>query len=391
MTAPPAAGPTSAAQLLAACDALAEVLATRAAGAEELRRLPDATVADAAATGLFGALLARPAGGSGLGLADLCGATRTLGHGCTSSAWTLSFLALHVWLASKFPDEGRAELFDGGLPLAAAPLAVTGTATRDGSDWVVEGRWEWATGVRHSDWVMVHALEQGPELRTRFAMVPVAEVEVLDDWHISGMCGTGSSTVVVRGVRVPEHRTLPAATLMQGVPAADGEGLGQVSLVPVLSLVAAAPSLGAAEAVVGLHQQRLGERILAYSIGDKAADQPAAQVRFGTARAELAAARARFDTAVAEVEAVAATGPLPPLQRADARLAAAATVRASRSVIATVAEGAGATPYRSGHPLQRFQRDVEVLKGHAVFDWDRAAELAGRVALGQPLRPTDMA
>ena len=39
---------------------------------------------------------------------------------------------------------------------------------------------------------------------------------------------------------------------------------------------------------------------------------------------------------------------------------------------------------------QRLQRDVETLKGHVMFDWDRTAELAGRYALGFGLRPTDM-
>ena len=46
--------------------------------------------------------------------------------------------------------------------------------------------------------------------------------------------------------------------------------------------------------------------------------------------------------------------------------------------------------YLSTSPLQRLQRDVEVLKGHVVFDWDRTTELAGRFALGFPLRPTDL-
>jgi 3-hydroxy-9,10-secoandrosta-1,3,5(10)-triene-9,17-dione monooxygenase len=40
--------------------------------------------------------------------------------------------------------------------------------------------------------------------------------------------------------------------------------------------------------------------------------------------------------------------------------------------------------------LQRLQRDVEVLKGHVVFDWDRTAELVGRLELGFEPRPTDM-
>jgi hypothetical protein len=47
--------------------------------------------------------------------------------------------------------------------------------------------------------------------------------------------------------------------------------------------------------------------------------------------------------------------------------------------------------YATSHPIQRLQRDVETLKGHVVFDWDRTTELAGRVMLGHPLRPTDLA
>lgn len=380
--------------LVSRCADLSGVLTGRAREAEDLRHLPDDTVAAAADAGLFGALLGRAEGGLGVGLATMCDATRVLGHGCTSSAWTLSFLAMHVWLASKFPADGRADLFADGLPLAAAPLAVTGTATADGADWVLEGRWEWATGVLHSGWVMVHALELGGAaegVSTRFAMVPIAEVEVVDDWFTSGMRATGSCTVAVRGARVPDRRTLPARLLMDEVPTTGGEGLGQISLIPVLGLVAAAPALGAAEAAVELHRQRLADRVLAHSLGDRAAEQPAAQVRLGTVLSDLAATRARYDAAVAAVEAAAATAGLSHGARVEARLAASATVRAARSIIGTVAEGIGASPYRSEHPFQRFQRDVETLKGHALFDWDRTAELAGRVALGLPLRPTDMA
>ena len=55
-----------------------------------------------------------------------------------------------------------------------------------------------------------------------------------------------------------------------------------------------------------------------------------------------------------------------------------------------IGEGSGASVYRADSPLQRLQRDVEVLKGHVIFDWDRTTELAGRTALGIEPRPTDM-
>ena len=65
-------------------------------------------------------------------------------------------------------------------------------------------------------------------------------------------------------------------------------------------------------------------------------------------------------------------------------------MRSARQIISLIGEGSGAGAYRAGSPLQRLQRDVEVLKGHVIFDWDRTTELAGRTALGIEPRPTDM-
>ena len=373
------------------CEALAVELAARAAEGEELRRLPDATLDDARRQELLTAVVPAALGGHGLGLDALAQGTRILAHGCPASAWTLCFLMLHGWLLARFPEDGRAELFAGGPEaLAPAPLAPTGTANAVDGGYRVTGTWEWATGVSHGDWVLVHAIEVGPELRTVFVAVPRAEVEVDDVWFTSGMRATGSNTVRIDDVFVPARRAVPATSLLLDAEPLPGDGMARHPVASVLALVAAAPALGAAEAAVDLFRQRLTERVLAYSLGDRQRSQPAAQVRLATAMSDLTAARVRWDTAIRELVADCAAGGADEERRVASRLAAAATVRASRSVISTVCEGAGASVYLSTSPLQRLQRDVEVLKGHVIFDWDRTAELAGRFALGYELRPTDL-
>ena len=100
------------------------------------------------------------------------------------------------------------------LAHVAAPLAPTGSAVRTANGWRIDGRWEWATGVNHSDWVMVHALDdhtpppQGSPFATRFALVPRSSVTVEDVWFTSGMCATGSNSRACRGRRCagPSHR-----------------------------------------------------------------------------------------------------------------------------------------------------------------------------------------
>lgn len=387
---------TGHAEMVDRCQKMVGGLAERAAEGEELRRLPDTTVRAALDAQLFAMVVPPSLGGLGLGLDTLAQCTRILATGCPASAWTLSFLTMHSWLLARLDPEAHDELFaDHGYALAPAPLNPTGTATPVDGGYRLTGRWAWATGIEHAEWVLVHALIDRPdELATAFLVVPRSEVTVDDVWFTSGMRATGSNTVNVADVFVPTHRTVPSSVVME-IGSGTGHALPDDAMagypvIPVLALVAAAPALGAAEAAVELFRQRLGQRVLAYTLGDKQADQPAARVRLATAMAEVRAARAVWEQALAALTAAVAGGAPTVADRMDARLAAASTVRSARQAISTVCEGSGAGVYAESSPLQRLQRDVEVLKGHVIFDWDRCAELAGRIALGQDPSPLDM-
>ncbi len=210
-------------------------------------------------------------------------------------------------------------------------------------------------------------------------------------WHTSGMRATGSNAVRVADTFVPAYRTVAAEELLRppSDPAA-GDAMAPYPVVPVLALMAAAPAVGAAESCVELFRRRLSERVLAYTFGTRQADEPASRVRLATASAEVGAARAVWDGALAKLARTAEGGELTVSDRMEARLAAAFSVRLARQAISTVCEGSGASVYATTSPLQRLQRDVEVLKGHVIFDWDRCAELAGRIQLGLAVVPTDM-
>ena len=76
--------------------------------------------------------------------------------------------------------------------------------------------------------------------------------------------------------------------------------------------------------------------------------------------------------------------------RGEARLAAAHVVHESRSVIADLLGASGASAHFLDNPLQRIKRDVDVIAGHVVFDYDTSRELAGALALGVPIARTAM-
>jgi alkylation response protein AidB-like acyl-CoA dehydrogenase len=161
-------------------------------------------------------------------------------------------------------------------------------------------------------------------------------------------------------------------------------------MVPALSLLAAMPALGSAERVADIYAERLGERILAYE-GVTQKDKPLAQARLGEARVRLRALRGLLADTVADVETVVASGePVPRPVRGEARLAAAHIVHESRAVIAFLLEASGASVHFTDNPLQRFKRDVDVLAGHVVFDYDTSRELAGALTLGMKVSRTAM-
>ncbi len=379
-------------EALARADRLSAALAERAVEAEALRRMHPDTVRDLGDLDLWRMVVPTSLGGHGLDVETLAQATRILGQGCVAQAWTASFLIMHNWMLIRFPEATRDELFGEGDPwaLAPAPLAPTGTLEPADGGFELSGTWEFATGVHHGDWVMVHAVQHRPELATRFALLPIEEVEIHDVWSTSGMKATGSDTVSVAGARVPTHRTADTATVMFGGDRIEGDAMSGLPAPQLLAMIAAAPALGAAEAAVELFRERVATRVLAFTAGDRAIDQPAAQIRLGTVISELDAARAHWNAALAELHSYSGGDGIPLDRRMAIRLTASSTVRAARSIIDTIAAGAGASVYFDGSPFQRIQRDVEVLKGHVIFDWDRTTQLAGKLALGLDPDPGDM-
>jgi 3-hydroxy-9,10-secoandrosta-1,3,5(10)-triene-9,17-dione monooxygenase len=369
-------------------------LAERADEAEQLRRLPAATVTEFKQTDLIRLLLPARFGGLQASFPELLEPIRRMAHGCASSAWTLGFYALHNWMLSLFDPRLQEEVFASGPVLAPAPLAPTGRGTPAHGGVRLTGRWSWATGAMDADWVIVGALiERQDGVIPALAVVPADEVDVADVWHTAGMRGTGSHDLIATGVFVPEHRIVKVADIYGGTaPGAQFHGVTTYRwpLVPALALTAAMPVLGAAERVTELFAERLGGRVLAYG-GAAQKDQPAAQIRLGDAKVRLRALRALISETAEEIEHIVASGErIQRSTRANARLAAAYTVHECRSLIADLMEASGASAHFLTNPLQRAKRDVDIASGHVVFDYDVGRELAGALAIGAKISPTAM-
>ncbi|WP_061009940.1 acyl-CoA dehydrogenase family protein [Mycolicibacterium mucogenicum] len=375
-------------------DGFVTALGERAAEAEKLRRLPDDTVSDLIASGFTELLVPARFSGQEAPFPDILDPVRRLAHGCTSSAWTIGFLTLHNWMLALFGEQAQQEAFDSRPFLAPAPLAPTGRGLPADGGIRLTGRWSWATGVMHGNWIIVAAL-CGPDdgIYPALALLPISAVSVEDVWHTDGMRATGSNDVVAADVFVPEHRLVKVTDIYAGT--APGAGLHDSAtyrwpMVPALALLAAMPALGSAERVTESYAQRLAERVLPYE-GVMQKDKPIAQAHLAGAQVRLRSLRALLADTVGEIEAIVVAGDsVEKSVRAQARLAAAHIVTESRAVIGELMGAGGASIHFLSSPMQRFKRDVDVLAGHVVFDYDTSRELAGALTLGMKIPRTSM-
>src|SRR5207253_8507665 len=97
--------------------------------------------------------------------------------------------------------------------VAAGVWAPRGRAVPVDGGLRVSGRWSFCSGISHSQWLFAgcvlddgQASSDGPALRV--VGLPTSELEILDTWHTSGLCGTGSHDAVADDLLVPEHRVL---------------------------------------------------------------------------------------------------------------------------------------------------------------------------------------
>jgi 3-hydroxy-9,10-secoandrosta-1,3,5(10)-triene-9,17-dione monooxygenase len=372
-------------------------LAERAGEAEQLRQLPEATISELTASGFTELLVPKRFGGQQADFSAILDPVRRMAHGCTSSAWTIGFFALHNWILALFDEQAQEEAFATRPFLAPAPLAPTGRGVPVDGGIRLTGRWSWATGVMHGNWLMVGCL-CGPDddpkaIYPALALVPASDFTVVDVWQTDGMRATGSNDAVVTDAFVPTHRLVGVADIYGGTTpgaALHDSPTYRWPMVPALALLAAMPALGSAERVAELYADRLASRLLAYE-GVMQKDKPIAQARLAEARVRLRACRGLLADTVDQLETLVANGdPVSRQVRGDARLAAAHLVAESRSVIGMLFEASGASVHFLEHPMQRFKRDVDVLAGHVVFDYDTSRELAGALALGLKIPRTSM-
>lgn len=364
-------------------------LAKRSAEIEQTRGLP-ADVLDAlVAAGCFRMAVPARFGGTDLPLVDILRVVETLATADGATGWTVGQAAIAQVILAHLPEPTVAELYTAGPDLlGAGAVAPKGRAQRTDDGWRVSGQWPFVTGCRHAEWVYLQCLlvennqpvpgENGLP-RMVLAVLPAAEVRIVDTWDVLGLRGTGSHDVRVHRAVCPPSRVVPASEAGYSVrgnalrlPARDQGGL-------VVAASACGVARAALDTLVGLVTD--GKRP-SFSTS-KLAESPLLHDRLGEATTTLAAARALLYTETEAADAVVRTGgTLSTVDRARLRTAGPRVVTLATEVVDLAHRLASGTAAFNDFPMQRHLRDIHTVTQHFSAGRDHYTNL-GRLLVGQ--------
>ena len=384
-------------EAVARAHALVPVLKERAARAEAARGLLPETIADLDRTGLMRIMQPKRWGGMELDFSIIVDITDIIARGCASTSWTLANIAIHHWMLALYEEKAQDEIWGANPDMYIA----SGIAYPQGRGEVVDGgillsgHWNFSSGVGSSTWNMLACIirdASGKPVDYRMTVIPESEYEIIDDWQVMGLSGTGSMSVKCDKVFVPEHRALSMLRGRQeGFP---GWKVNPAACyrIPFGGLAAhciLGTTIGNAQAMFDEVTKMVRDRSTSYTTL-KMRDLGTVQGRVGMAGAHLDAARLMARNDCIEAQAMAEKGIDPDMNyRLKQKRNCAYAMKLATDCVDTIYALAGANGLYSRGPMERIYRDQHAAAGHINFSMDAHSTAWGLSTLGgEVVNPT---
>ena len=356
---------------------------------EESRRLPPAIIEQMDRAGLFRMYVPKSLGGPEIDPLTAFRAVEQLSIADGSVGWC-SLIADSISLYMGWMDPATAQEIAGSPPSlrGAGSFRPEGTARVSGGGYVVNGRWDFASGCLHANWLFFNCVvtdENGPRYSSdglpelRMMSLPVEAATIHDNWSVIGLRGTGSNDVSVEGVRVPGERTFAlGADSMNSAPLFNA----RAALATAFTLLAA-NALGMARGTMDAFLDLAGASATTMNPA-LLRDRGPVQLAVGRAEAIISGARAYVLQAVGEMWNGMQSGK-PDLggEILQSRLAVTHSVHEAARAIDMLYHASGTNAVRRSNLIERYFRDINAAMMHAA-GLPANFEQGGRAALGLP-------
>jgi 3-hydroxy-9,10-secoandrosta-1,3,5(10)-triene-9,17-dione monooxygenase len=376
-------------ELLRRARGVAATLRSRNLEISRARRVPQNVMDELAAFGLL--QLARPAryGGPDVSMDTIFRVGRALATGDASVAWVYCVLNSHDHLVGLYPKSIQDEYWSSEQPFCASSYIPSGKVSPAENGFTLSGKWSFCSGIDFSGWIVVGGITLSPgdhpTPELRLFMLEKSEITLLDDWHVMGLSGTGSKSIAVDDVFVPNERVLRNSDVMAGkTPGGSlhANPLYRLSVWPLFGFSIIAPvtgiARGAFDYMVSEFRSRPGTPEVPFD-----ARKHSTQIHLAEAGALIDAAELLYERGLQETcDRIRAEQELPIELRVRNRRDQAYLTGLCRKALDILMSMSGGRGIREEAVVQQALRDLYAISAHPGGNWDSASASYGSVLLG---------
>ena len=350
---------------------------------EEGRRLPASFARALADFGMFSMFVPTEIGGHQLSPVEGMKRLERLAQHDAASAWVCMIGSTAALGSAFIGPELSKQLFVADQRITCGISAPNGRGVRDGDDYIISGRWAWASGSANADYIglgcllLDHPDDDPKTAEMRLVMAPREDVIFHDTWHTMGLRGTSSGDVELKQARIPAAQSYAVG---QDKPWSNAP-IYQMPYFAFLATGVGAVALGNARAAMADFADFVGVK---KGAGERRtlAEKSRVQGQLAEAEAQLRSAHLMYWDSLEKIwQDVQDGAPMTPEKKADLRLVSTYAVRQSVEVVRTIHDLAGGTSVYLQSPIQRRLRDAETMTQHMISNAG-TYELVGRVMLG---------
>lgn len=371
---------------LDAVDGILDAVRSRRTQSEAEGRVSNATVQDMIGTGLFRAFTPLRYGGLEMDPASFFEGIMKIAAADASAAWVAGQLNVHAFEIALMSERMQDEFWAAGPDTrASSSYAPIGKPVEADGGFRLSGTWTFSSGVDHAQWVILGGGDKA-------FVVPISDVSIdHSSWDVQGLKGTGSKSVTLTDVFVPEYR------IHRFVDTYNDENPGwAVNDVPLywvsfLGLFNSTPTntvLGTGLGGINTFIEQSRVRLTRQGTGSPIAQNPFLHLKVAQALTRIDTARVRhlqnwrdlFDLACRGEEAS-------PLERMRVRFESAQANATCFESFADVWPIAGAAATASNNPLQQTFRDLMAARNHGSAGVELASGLYIKTLFGLPPAP----
>ncbi len=355
----------SGAECLARARALIPLLRSEAGAIDAKYQLSPRVLDAMHDAGMFRLLLPRVYGGFQLKPSEYVQCIEAIAEGDASAGWCMNQGSGCSMSSAYFAPAVAREMWGGKRDVLAWGQGPGAKAVRADGGWRVTGRWTFVSGSRHATWLgaMASCFEaDGTPIRhpdgrawERTMMIRREQANILDDWKVVGLRGTGSDTFTVEDMFVDDAHTI---TREYAPDRQVNDTLYRFQAMQLYAGGFANVALGNARALLDAVIALAKSKTQAWA-SDRLVDNHAVQHEIGYSDAALKAARAGLLKVLDEVwDDVERTGAITIPNRVAIRQAATYAIHTSRDVVHRAYHEAGSTAIFDAEPFERRLRDM---------------------------------